>query len=135
MSPQAKEWLEAEMVEIESLIKNGTYILVDPPKGANILGSKFTYRIKDGPPRIFKARLVVKGFTQKEGVDYFEIFAPTAKMTSLRIIFHMAAQQDWKIHQADFITAFLNGDLDKEIYMRQIPGHEDKNSPEKVLLL
>ena len=120
---------------MDSLHQTGTFILVDPPAKANILGCRFTYRIKDGPPKIYKARLVVQGFKQKQGVDYHEVFAPTAKMASLRVLLHLAAANDWEIHQSDFTTAFLNGDLDEDIFMKQVPGHEDQDHPEKVCQL
>ena len=134
-SPEAAEWLLAEKAEMESLHQTGTYTLVDPPPHANILGCRFTYRIKDGPPKLYKARLVVQGFKQQKGVDYYEVFAPTAKMASLRVILHLAAYHDWEIHQSDFTTAFLNRDLDETIYMRQVPRHEDPKHPRKVCLL
>ena len=70
----------------------------------------------------YKARLVAKGFSQREGIDYEEIFAPTAKMSTIRLVLVMAAQNGWKVHQMDVKSAFLNGDLKEVVYMYQLEG-------------
>ncbi len=80
-------------------------------------------RNADGSIERYKARLVAKGFSQKEGIDYTETFAPVAKFCSIRALLALAAQQDMEIHQMDVKTAFLNGDLDVDIYMRQPQGY------------
>ena len=85
----------------------------------------------DGSLQTFKARLVAKGFRQKEGVYYFNTYAPVARITSIRVLFSLASIHDLYIHQMDVKTTFLNGDLDEEVYMEQpegfvLPGNEKK---------
>ena len=122
-------WKEAINDEIDSLLSNGTWVLVDPPPNSKPIGCKWIFRIKDG--NLFKARLVVKGFWQKEGVDYFDTYAPVARITSIRLLFALASIYNLCIHQMDVKTAFLNGDLNEEVYMEQpegfvLPGNEHK---------
>ena len=114
------------------MIKNGTWKLVDPPLGTKPIGCKWVYKNKykaDGSLDKHKTRLVAKGFAQKEGVDYEETFAPTAKWATIRTLFALAAQNGWKVHQMDVKTAFLNGDLKENVFMSQpkgfvVKGHE-----------
>ncbi|CAI7742155.1 unnamed protein product, partial [Closterium sp. NIES-53] len=75
-----------------------------------------------GSPPVFKARYVARGFRQRQGVDYFQTFSPTPKMTTLRVLLHVAAQRDYELHSLDFSTAFLQGSLDEEIWLRRPPG-------------
>ena len=95
------------------------------PKGAKIVGFKWVYKTKydsKGNVERFKARLVAKGFTQREGIDYNETFSPVACKDSLRIIIAFVAHYDLELHQMDVKTAFLNGDLEENIYMAQPKG-------------
>lgn len=85
----------------------------------------------DGSIDKYKAILVIQGFRQKEGIDFFDTYAPVARITTIRLLLALAAIRDLVIHQMDMKTAFLNGDLDEEIYMKQpegfvMPGHENK---------
>ncbi|CAI7890097.1 unnamed protein product [Closterium sp. NIES-54] len=82
------------------------------------------YKVKrpPGAPPVFKARYVVRGFSQREGVDFFQTFAPTPKMTTLRVLLHIAAQRDYELHSLDFSTAFLQGSLHEQIWLRRPPG-------------
>ncbi|CAI7787674.1 unnamed protein product [Closterium sp. NIES-53] len=75
-----------------------------------------------GSPPAFKARYVARGFSQRHGVDYFHTFSPTPKMTTLRVLLHVAAQRDYELHSLDFSTAFLQGSLHEEIWLRRLPG-------------
>ena len=86
---------------------------------------------RDGTIDKYKARLIVKGYKQKEGLDYFETFSPVTRITSIRILIALAAVYDLKIDQMDVKTTFLNGELEEEIYMEQpegfiVPGNEKK---------
>jgi hypothetical protein len=106
----------------------GTWQLVDPPPGANILGSKWVFALKtkpDGTIDRFKARLVCQGFGQKEGVDFDETFASTAGRSTVRLFLALICVLGLRVKQVDVTTAFLYGQADKEIYMRQPPGHDD----------
>ncbi|CAI7774904.1 unnamed protein product [Closterium sp. NIES-54] len=95
-----------------------------PPPGANIVSGMWIFRIKrpPGSPPAFKARYVARGFSQRQGVDFFQAFSPTPKMTTLRVRLHVAAQRDYELHTLDFSTAFLQGSLHEEIWMRRPPG-------------
>jgi transposase InsO family protein len=123
--PDAHLWLAAIQAEYQSLQRTGTYELTKLPGGRQAIGCKWVFKIKrhaDGSIDRYKARLVAKGYSQKEGLDYKETFAPVAKFASIRTLLALAAHQDYEIHQMDVKTAFLNGDLDVEIYMRQPEG-------------
>ena len=111
-----KEWVYAMQDEMKSLYENNTFELVKLPKGKRALKNRWVYRVKQdehtSQPR-YKARLVVKGFSQKNGIDFDEIFSPVVKMTSIRTVLGLAASLDLEVEQMDVKTAFLHGDLDK----------------------
>ena len=115
-----RKWLSAMQDEMDSLHENHTYELVELPKEKRALRNKWVYKLKPGdagkPPR-YKARIVVKGFQQKKGVDFDEIFAPVVKMTSIRTVLSIAASMNLEVEQLDVKTVFLHGDLEGEIYM------------------
>lgn len=124
-SQQSKEWKDAMKEELESLEKNNTWELVEYPQGKNVIGSKWVFNIKylpNGKIERFKARLCAKGFSQVEGVDFYETFSPTSRYDTIRTILAIAAQKKLKILQSDIKTAFLHGDIDEEIYMQPPPG-------------
>ena len=133
-SPEAQYWKEAVNNEIESIMQNHTWELVDLPPGSKPLGYKWIFKRKikaDGSIDKYKARLVIKGYKQKEGQDYFDTYSPVTRITSIRMLIAMAALYNLEIHQMDVKTAFLNGDLNEEIYMEQpegfvVPGQENK---------
>ena len=113
-------WKEAIKSEIDSILQNHTWELVDLPQGNKPLGSKWIFKRKlkpDGTIDKYKARLVIKGYKQKEGEDYFDIYSPVSRITTIRIILAIAALRNLDVHQMDVKTAFLNGDLEEEIYM------------------
>ncbi|CAI7840959.1 unnamed protein product [Closterium sp. NIES-53] len=102
----------------------GTYVDEVPPPGENIVDGMWILRVKRPPGSlpVFKARYVARGFSQRQGVDYFHTFSPTPKMTTLRVVLHVAAQRDYELHSLDFSTAFLQGSLHEEIWLCRLPG-------------
>ena len=124
--------------EIDSIIKNNTWELVDLPPGRKAIGCKWVYirkRTATGKIERYKARLVAKGFSQIEGIDFTETFAPVAKFSSIRALLALATDYDLEIHQMDVKTAFLNGDLDVDIYMEQPEGFTVTGSEHQVCKL
>lgn len=79
-----------------------------------------------------KARLVVKGYAQVQGVDYDEVFAPVARMETVRLLLALAAQGEWQVHHMDVKSAFLNGNLEEEVYVHPPPGFSDPKHSGKV---
>jgi len=133
------KWIKASDEEMESLMKNKTWILVDRNKEQKPIGCKWVFKRKAGiagveGPR-FKARLVAKGYFQKEGIDYQEIFSPVVKHVSIRFFLSMVTYFDMELQQMDVKTAFLHGFLDETIYMEPPEGYVDEKNPEKVCLL
>ena len=124
--------------ELESIDRNETWTLVDRPSHKKVIGTKWIFRTKlkaDGTLDKYKARLVVQGFRQKHGIDYEETFAPTARLTSFRLLLALAAHHGWPIHQMDVKSAFLNGYLEEEVYVEQPPGFPSGNPRDKVFRL
>jgi hypothetical protein len=118
-------WKDAMVEEYKSILKNDVWEMVPRPQGKSGVSSKWIYKIKhaaDGGDEKFKARFVARGFSQKEGIDYDEIFAPVSRYTSIRVIISLASVFDWKLHQMDVKTAFLNDEVEKEVYMKQLEG-------------
>ncbi|CAI7859491.1 unnamed protein product, partial [Closterium sp. NIES-54] len=122
--PYSSQWQAAMDAEMASWKSTGTYVDEVPPPGANIVSGMWIFRVKrpPGSPPVFKARYVARGFSQRQGVDYFQTFSPTPKMTTLRVLLHVAAQRDYELHSLDFCTAFLQGSLHEEIWLRRPPG-------------
>ena len=106
--------------EMDSLAHNQTWDFVRLPVGKTTLQNKWVYKLKeeDGGRKRYKAKLVVKGFAQKKGIDFDEIFSPVVKMTSIRTILSLVATEDLHLEQLDVKTAFLHRDLEEEIYMQ-----------------
>ncbi|CAI7760275.1 unnamed protein product [Closterium sp. NIES-54] len=121
--PYSSQWQAAMDAEMGSWKSTGTYVDEVPPPGANIVSGMWIFRVKrpPGSPPVFKARYVARGFSQRQGVDYFQTFSPTPKMTTLRVLLHVAAQRDYELHSQDFSTAFLQGNLHEEIWLRHPP--------------
>ena len=107
--------------EMDSLLKNKTWDLCKFLVGKRALQNKWVYRLKeeDGNNKVFKSRLVVKGFSQKKGIDFDEIFSSIVKMTSICIVSSLVTTKDLHLNQFDVKTTFPHGDLDEEIYMTQ----------------
>ncbi|CAI7787862.1 unnamed protein product, partial [Closterium sp. NIES-54] len=116
--------LSAMDAEMASWNSTGTYVNEVPPPGANMVSGMWIFRVKrlPGSPPVFKAPYVARGFSQRQGVDYFQTFSPTPKMTTLRVLLHVAAQRDYELHSLDFSTAFLQGSLHEEIWLRRPRG-------------
>ncbi len=115
-----------------------TWELVDLPDGANLVGCRWVFKTKrkaDGTVDRYKARLVAQGYSQEEGVDFDEVFAPVAKYKSIRTVLAIANQLNLDVHQMDVKSAFLNGELSEDIYMKQPEGFVNKKCPAKVCKL
>ena len=124
-SSESTFWKEAVNSEIESILSNHTWELTDLPPGNKLLGSKWMFKRKmkpDGTIDKYKARLVVKGYREKEGLDYFDTYSPVTRITSIRMLIALAAVYDFKVHQMNVKTSFLNGELEEEIYIEQPEG-------------
>ncbi|CAN1310245.1 Retrovirus-related Pol polyprotein from transposon TNT 1-94 [Linum perenne] len=131
-------WKEAIQSELESIKSNHTWDLVDLPTGSKAIGCKWIFKRKlktDGTVERFKARLVIKGFTQKPGLDYFDTYSPVTKISTIRILFALASINHMHVHQMDVKTAFLNGELNEEIYMEVPPGSSECIVGQKVCRL
>ena len=113
-------WVDAMIEEYDSIIKNSAWEIVPRPVGKSVVGSRWIYKVKqaaDGSVEKYKARFVARGFSQIEGIDYEETFAPVARYSSIRTIPALSAQMGWHIHQMDVKTAFLNGFIEEEVYI------------------
>ncbi|CAI7884854.1 unnamed protein product [Closterium sp. NIES-53] len=126
--PYSSQWQAAMDAEKAFWKSTGTYVDEVPPPGANIVDGMWIFKVKRplGSPPAFKARYVARGFSQRQGVDYFQTFSPTPKMTTLWVLLHVAAQRDYKLHSLDFSTAFLQGSLHEEIWLRRPLGFTGK---------
>lgn len=112
-------WRLAMASELDALAQNNTWELVPPPSDAHIVGAKWLLKLKSKPDSSIdrqKARLVEKGYTQQEGIDYDETFAPVAKMRTGRTQVSLAVNNGWQLHQLDVKNAFFHGDLLEEVY-------------------
>ncbi|CAI7735482.1 unnamed protein product, partial [Closterium sp. NIES-53] len=122
--PYSSQWQAAMDAKMASRKSTGTYVDKVPPPEVNIVDGMWIFRVKrpPGSPPAFKARYVAQGFSQRQGVDYFQTFSPTLNMTTLRVLLHVAAQRNYELHSLHFSTAFLQGSLHEEIWLRRPPG-------------
>nr|KYP42748.1 Retrovirus-related Pol polyprotein from transposon TNT 1-94 [Cajanus cajan] len=137
-SSDVSQWMAAMHEEIEALHRNKTWELVDLPKGRKAIGCKWVYKIKrDGNDQVerYRARLVVKGYAQKEGIDFNEIFSPVVRLTTIRVVLAMCAAFNLHLEQLDVKTAFLHGELQEEIYMLQPEGFKEQGKENLVCRL
>lgn len=123
-STESHLWQRAMEEEIEALTENDTFELTVLPQDRSVVGSRWVFTQKNDPSNgeRYKARFVAKGFSQVQGVDYHETFSPTARLTSLRMLLQLAVQNDFLIHQMDVKTAYLNANIDCEVYLEQPEG-------------
>ena len=136
-SPQREDWLKATNAELTSLFAKGTFDIIDTPPGVRPIGCKWVFKRKYdafGFLTKYKVRLVAKGFLQKFGLDYFDVFSPVSKMTTLRVLLSFAAANDLELKQIDVATAFLNGQLEEKVFV-QIPPGLTSTYPSKCLHL
>lgn len=114
--PDSDKWIEAAIEEMISLKKNKTWVLVNRPKGQKAIGCRWLFKRKAGIARVedprYKGRLVAKGYSQKEGIDYQEIFAPVVKHVSIKYMLSAVTHFDMELQQMDVKTAFLHGNIE-----------------------
>lgn len=137
-SENSEQWKAAMQVEYDSLIKNGTWELVDYPKGKNVIGSRWVFSTKfnpDGTVEKFKARLVAQGCSQVHGEDFNETYAPVARQSTIRLVLALSAKLKLFVNHIDIVAAYLNGDLKEDVYMRQPEIFVSKDHPQKVCKL
>ena len=137
MAERDANWRRTMLEEMRAIEDNGTWELVDPPVGCRPIGLKWVYKVKRderGAIVKYKARLVACGFVQREGIDFEEVFAPVARMESVRLL-AMAATKDWRVHHLDVKSAFLNGELVETVFVKQTPGFAVKGAEHMVLKL
>jgi hypothetical protein len=131
-------WRATMQSEMDAVEKNFTWELADLPRGHNAITLKWVFKLKRdeaGAIVKHKARLVARGFVQREGNDFDDTFAPMAQMESVRLLFALAAQEGWRVHHMDVKSVFLNGDLKEEVYMHQPPRFVVLSKEGKVLVL
>ena len=134
-SEDASNWKMAMDAEVNTLIANNTYELVNLPPDRNEIKGKWVYTLKQGINKDevqYKARYVAKGYSQIPGVDYDETYSPTTRMTAIRMLLQKAANEKLELHQMDVKGAFLNAPIDKDIFVEQPPGYEKYENGQKL---
>ncbi|RVX17039.1 Retrovirus-related Pol polyprotein from transposon RE1 [Vitis vinifera] len=138
MAFKSEPWVQAMQHQYQALRHNHTWSLVPPPPSAHIVGCRWIYKLKylsNGSVERHKARLVAQGFTQTPGVDYFDTFNPVVKPCTIRLILALAVSFQWPIRQLDVENAFLNEDLQDEVFMAQPQGFVHPQYPHYVCKL
>lgn len=131
-------WENAMAQEMQAIEKNSTWALTALPAGHKPIGLKWVYKLKNntaGEVIKHKARLVAKGYVQRQGVDFEEVFVPVAWLDTVRVILAVVADWRWEVHHLDVKSAFLNGDLQEEVYIAQPEGFVKKGEEHLVLRL
>ena len=121
--------------EYDSIVRNSAWEIVPRLEGKSVVGSRWIYKVKqaaDGSVEKYKSRFVTRGFSQIEGIDYEETFAPVTRYSSIWTILALSAQMGWHIHQMDVKTAFLNGVIEEEVYIEKLEGFEIFSSESHV---
>ena len=135
---QDENWVELMHEELNQFVRNDVWELVPRPENVHVIGTKWIFKNKideDGEIIQNKSRLVAQGYTQVEGVDFDESFAPVARLESIRILMSIACTMNFKLYQMDVKCAFLNGYLNEEVFVEQPKGFEDPHFPNHVLIL
>jgi transposase InsO family protein len=135
---KSEKWRSAMDQEMQAIERNDTWELTELPIGGKSIGVKWIFKTKvneSGEVDKYKARLVAKGYCQQYGIDYAEVFAPVARMDTIRIVIALAAQNNWVIYQLDVKSAFLHGEINEEVFVNQPPGYEQKGHESKVYRL
>jgi len=131
-------WILAMKEELNQFQRNDVWDLVPKPHQKNIIGTKWVFRIKlneQGEVTRNKARLVARGYSQQEGIDYIETFAPVASLEAIRLLLSYFVNHGIILYQMDVKSAFLNGVIEEEVYVKQTPGFEDLKHPDHVYKL
>jgi hypothetical protein len=131
-------WVNTMHEELENFERNQVWTLVEPPRGVDVIGTKWVFKNKlgeDGEVVRNKAHLVAKGFSQVEGLDFGETFAPVAPLKDIRILLSFATSKGFKLYHMDVKSDFLNGVIQEEVYVRQPPGFENPKYPDRVYKL
>jgi hypothetical protein len=131
------DWVMAMQEELNNFTRNEVWSLVECPK-QNVIGTKWVFRNKQDENGVVtknKARLVAKGYTQVEGLDFGETYAPVISLEAIRILLAFATHHNFKLHQMDVKSAFLNGPISEEVYVEQPPGFEDPQFPNHIFKL
>jgi hypothetical protein len=137
-SRDADDWKEAVHSEMDSILSNEIWELVDRPYGCKPVCCKWVFKKKlrpDGTIDKYKVRHVAKGYTQKKGENFFDTYSPVARLTTIRVLLSLTASHGLLVHQMDVKTAFLNGELEEEIYMTHPDGFVVKGQEDKVCKL
>jgi len=130
--PDVSEWVKAALAEIEAHLRNGTWELAQLPPGKHAIRSRWVFKVKwtlGGAVDKYKGRLVTQGFSQLPGVHYGEIFASTACFAAVQAIIAIAAEEDLELNVVDISMAFLNGVIDRELYMKIPEGFKVEGEP------
>lgn len=136
--PYSKEWKRAMKIKFDALIKNGAWKLVQRPRNKNVIGCQWVLRTKfraNGTTEKRKACLVAKGCCQLLDIDFHETFSPVTRLSSIRLIVALSAQLKLDLYQLDMVTAYVNGDLEEEIYMEQANGFTESGGKDMVYSL
>ena len=136
-SVDKRQWICAMEEEMKALTETGALELVERPAGANVIDTRWVFKVKcneRGEVDRYKARLVAKGFVQVEGVDYFDVYAPVTKPTSIRVVLAIANLEDWDVDNMDVDTAFLQSPVHEEIYVAQPEGFERQGPKDEELV-
>jgi hypothetical protein len=131
-------WVNVMQEELENFERNQVWTLVDPSRDMNVIETKWVFKNKheeDGEVVRNKARLVAQGYSQVEGLNFREIFAPVARLEAIKILLAFVASKKLKLYQMDVKSAFLNGVIHEEVYVRQPPGFESPKCPDRVYKL